>query len=548
MAPDPIKDEAIVAEIRADLIARVKRECVIHASPTQRLVDSRGRHQAWLFDLRPLLLDAESAMGIARLFWMRMERFWPFQVAAQELAAVPLLGVVLAYGALIGRKTSGVIVRRERKTHGRQRQLEGELSELPVVLLDDLINSGGTAERAVANLREENARVVAIFTVVDFQAAALPARLEALGLEAESLFKLDEFQITFPKPPPRRSQEPLDILWRFRPRRPSFMHVARKAAPSLAGDRVIHASEDGWVHALDLGTGEPAWSFQAAFRPGKGVWSTPLVTDDAIYVGSYDGAVFRLDRSDGRVVWRFDGADWVGSSPALGRDGASIYIGLEHAIHGGSGGIAHLDADTGALVWEHRTPGQVHATPLVLPGGRIACGANDGLFRLLNPQTGQPVWTAWVGADVKAQATLSADGEQLYVGSCDAAVYAIDRLSGEVRWRAEAAGPVFGPPLVVGDAVAATSIDGTVQLFSRHDGARLCSQWVGGKLFGGAVAQGDDILVGSTTGHLSRLDGHTLALATQHQFPERITSEVAVSPGRLLVPTYDGQLFAVVAP
>jgi outer membrane protein assembly factor BamB len=311
--------------------------------------------------------------------------------------------------------------------------------------------------------------------------------------------------------------------------------VARKAAPVIAHGHVYHASESGFLHALDEEDGSVAWATCVARHNPKGCWSTPLVTDEAVFIGSYDGAVFKLGLSDGAVIWRFDGADWVGSSPCLNEAGDLLYIGLEYALDEGCGAIACLSSATGEPVWTHPIPALVHASPLFLPPGDVVCGGNDGKLRCLDARSGSLVWEATVNGDVKSKAAVGPRGERLFVGSCDGGLYAIDRRNGDIVWRYQSRGPIFSIPY----------LDGAVYKIAADSGKLAAKRALGGKLFASPVPDADEILLGSTTGKLSRLSVSDLSIVSQHQFFERITSEVAVSPRGLYVPTFDGQLTAL---
>jgi outer membrane protein assembly factor BamB len=73
-------------------------------------------------------------------------------------------------------------------------------------------------------------------------------------------------------------------------------------APVAVGERVYVAARDAHtVHALDLATGKPAWSFVAGGR----IDSPPTVWQSLLLFGSADGWVYCLRADDGALVWRF---------------------------------------------------------------------------------------------------------------------------------------------------------------------------------------------------------------------------------------------------
>ncbi len=77
------------------------------------------------------------------------------------------------------------------------------------------------------------------------------------------------------------------------------------SAPVVADGRLFLAStDDHRVHALDLASGRPLWSFTAGGR----VDSPPTVWHGHAYFGSLDGHVYCLRASDGVLAWRYRAA------------------------------------------------------------------------------------------------------------------------------------------------------------------------------------------------------------------------------------------------
>ncbi|MCX7049458.1 MAG: PQQ-binding-like beta-propeller repeat protein, partial [Candidatus Sumerlaeota bacterium] len=73
-------------------------------------------------------------------------------------------------------------------------------------------------------------------------------------------------------------------------------------APVAVGDRVYVASrETHTLHALELATGRPVWTFVAGGR----IDSPPTVFQGMVLFGSSDGWVYCLRADDGALAWRF---------------------------------------------------------------------------------------------------------------------------------------------------------------------------------------------------------------------------------------------------
>ena len=116
-------------------------------------------------------------------------------VAGLTLGADPLVSGVAVCSALDMRLVDALIVRKEAKGHGTQAWIEGR--EYPegtkVVVLEDVITTGGSAIKAVKKLRDAGYKVDRVVTVVDRQEdGEADAAMKEKGLELKSLFTLKE--------------------------------------------------------------------------------------------------------------------------------------------------------------------------------------------------------------------------------------------------------------------------------------------------------------------------------------------------------------------
>jgi len=78
-------------------------------------------------------------------------------------------------------------VRKEAKAHGTGRRIEGNFAAgNRVVVVEDVLTTGGSAQQAVTRVRVEGGEVLGVLTVVDREEGGLKA-LEAQGIEVVSL-------------------------------------------------------------------------------------------------------------------------------------------------------------------------------------------------------------------------------------------------------------------------------------------------------------------------------------------------------------------------
>ena len=153
------------------------------------ITDPRGQSIGWLLDTRIPMLEAETFREVGAVLAERLAARGADQVVGFGFGAYAMVSAVLAAP---GSTFRGGLVREQRKPHGRRRLVEGPLDPMrPVVLLDDILNSGRSALRAVALLRSAGFRVSGVATLFHFTWSGGRARLEAEGLWVDALLDLN---------------------------------------------------------------------------------------------------------------------------------------------------------------------------------------------------------------------------------------------------------------------------------------------------------------------------------------------------------------------
>ncbi len=153
-----------------------------------------GRTSNFYVDVRKTSLDPEGAFWIGRLFGDLLNNY-PDVVAVggPTLGADPLTSATSVVSWIYGRHLPGFIIRKEAKGHGTGQWLEGpELNPGDhVVLLEDVVTTGGSALQAAGRLRDHGVHVDSLFAVVDREEGGAQAIADA-GLKLERLFGKQE--------------------------------------------------------------------------------------------------------------------------------------------------------------------------------------------------------------------------------------------------------------------------------------------------------------------------------------------------------------------
>jgi orotate phosphoribosyltransferase len=154
------------------------------------ITDPRGQAIGWLLDTRMAMLDGQLFRDVGEVVAERLRSKSIRQVAGFGFGSYALVCSVLS--AHSDPIINGGFVREQRKAHGRQRLVEGPLDRTqPIVLLDDILNSGRSAGNAVKLLREDGFQVVGMLTLFNFTWSSGRKRVEEMGLWVDSILDLN---------------------------------------------------------------------------------------------------------------------------------------------------------------------------------------------------------------------------------------------------------------------------------------------------------------------------------------------------------------------
>ncbi|MBK7906000.1 MAG: orotate phosphoribosyltransferase [Gemmatimonadetes bacterium] len=121
------------------------------------------------------------------------ERGWhPDAVGGLTLGADPVSYAIAYASQLAGMPTRAFTVRKEAKTHGTGKLIEGPYTAGDrVVVIEDVITTGGSALKAVDAVRAAGGVVVGVLAVVDREEGGRET-IEAVGVEVETLARAAE--------------------------------------------------------------------------------------------------------------------------------------------------------------------------------------------------------------------------------------------------------------------------------------------------------------------------------------------------------------------
>jgi orotate phosphoribosyltransferase len=157
-----------------------------------RVVLSSGKVSDFYVDCKQTSLSAEGALLCGRLLFRLILKHFPTAraVGGPTLGADPLVSAVATVSMIEGHPLDAFIIRKEPKEHGTAAWIEGmaNLSEgQPVVLLEDVITTGGSTLRSIQRALEAKLAVLGVCVLLDRNEGGKEA-IESHGVPCISLF------------------------------------------------------------------------------------------------------------------------------------------------------------------------------------------------------------------------------------------------------------------------------------------------------------------------------------------------------------------------
>ena len=541
-------------EARKLVFEAIRDKAIVRSSEDKRLISPNGGKNVWLIDMRRIFLDAQLLDAVAELFWKEFSDKLPFQVGGMEVAAIPLLSAILLKSVERGTPVNGFIVRKERKMYGEGKLYEGVLTAAPIVIVDDLLNSGASLEKVRVILEDEKRAVSEAFVVIDYDSAAGQKWRADKNVNVSAPFKLSDFDLVVNKPKPNEILPPLFFnAWNFKSPDPNFFQRVPKSFPITDGRRIYFGSDSGYFWCLNAADGALVWNFKLKSDGHKNIWSAPALHGGKVYFGGYDGNLYCLESETGKEIWRFEEADWVGSSPALAPDLELLFVGLEFGVEGKRGSIIALDMNTGERVWEHKTKRYTHASPAYWPEQKlVACGSNDNEMFLFDAASGILRWRFETKGEsekgsIRHAPAFDPKREQLVTGCADGYIYIINLKTGKESWSVKTDNTIYTVPLVVGDLAFIGSTDKHMYVLDLEKRNVMKKIPVYSKVYAPPRLIEGKIYFGACSGMIYEIDPVTAETTGTHQLPDSITNAMTYSPQTRMfyALTYVNQLFAM---
>lgn len=154
-----------------------------------------GATSSYYIDGRTTSTHSAGAALIGRVVYERTVDLAPAALGGMAVGAVPLATAAAVQYHLSGRAVNGFWVRETAKGHGMKKQVEGDVRAGDrVVILDDVVTTGGSALKAVEAVRELGCEVVQVLALVDRLQGGEEA-FRAAGVPYQAVFTIRDFGV-----------------------------------------------------------------------------------------------------------------------------------------------------------------------------------------------------------------------------------------------------------------------------------------------------------------------------------------------------------------
>lgn len=274
------------------------------------------------------------------------------------------------------------------------------------------------------------------------------------------------------------------------------------AEPLIAKGTVYTANGLGIVSAYTT-SGEKLWSFTA----GDAVYSSPVPADGKIIFGCNNGWLYALDAGTGKLAWTNKDATYaIESKPCVWND--KVFFGAWDQY------VRCVNARDGKLVWQQLGEGSrvvkgakryyspADAMPVVAEG-KVMITDRNMMLSILDAETGEPA-----GSMTGVSATgISEDGQHVYLRKTNGELAKVDS-SGKEIWRVAALlGAIPTAPTEKNGVVYVCSGKGVVSAIAADNGKILWQYQASPQLYvmGSVVSDG-------THAYLTSFDGSLTAI------------------------------------
>jgi outer membrane protein assembly factor BamB len=318
-----------------------------------------------------------------------------------------------------------------------------------------------------------------------------------------------------------------DVLWE--------REVGASSAPLSVGDTLLVGTASGRLLLLDAARGDERLSISL----GASIIAAPAVADGRIFVGTDNDGLFALDADGGGELWHAPADGIIWGAPLVAE--RTVFFGADSGFHA-------LDAASGAERFTLTTDGGRVYSPAAFHDGTLYAAFGVRLVAA-DAATGEIYWEHSVELDWNR---LAVDADAIYCGAEDGRFHALDRMTGDERWRSAQAGNFWSAPALTGELIIVGNVDSRIRALDRASGSQVWEFAAEDWATADPMVAGDTVYigVGNHEGRPGERPLYALDLTTGEvlwtfKTDGLIHAAVAVDAAGLYVVTTNGTLYAL---
>ncbi|MCX6757085.1 MAG: PQQ-binding-like beta-propeller repeat protein [Candidatus Nomurabacteria bacterium] len=520
----------------------------------QNIVTEEGENESWLFDFRRVMLRPDILDAYANLFLETYKDKYPFQVCGLEVAAIPLLSAIVMKSKQLGMPINGFFIRKSRKKSGLLKIVEGEINKEPIILVDDIINSGSTFIRQVEVLEEltkeetMNVRILAVSSIIRFRNENSYKFFYEKGIKVDSFFALTDFVRELPELLIKNKKEIIPqnnfaIGWSFKGKNSNFWYVKPKTDPLFEDGRVYLGTDSGIFYCFNGKTGEIIFDYRIfALDKKKKTFSTPVIAKENIVFGSHDGNIYALNKITGKRKWVFMEGDYVDSPVSYISRHDFVVTGLSLGLFKKKMALVAISSTNGDKVWEFIFEKSVKVF-FVYSEKRdlVLVETDDGKICAISGKDGTLVWKRDLEVICTTNPCIDEEkGIVIFSGFTNkdnedekSELFICNIKTGDIISKCFGIGfQIFGTPVIYTDTVIVTSLDKHIRAFYLNNGEIKWNLNLGSRIFSTPVTcffktlQKPFLYIGTNNGHLFEINPDEGIITGKTIVSERITDGI----------------------
>jgi orotate phosphoribosyltransferase len=194
MNPEPTAPVSL-ATANPDILRQILLDLIVKDAYVEGdFTLSSGAKSSYYINCKQVTLNATGALALGRLLLQKIPSATS-AVAGLTLGADPMVSAVSVVSAYENKPIPALIIRKKPKGHGTKAYIEGPslAAGAKVIVLEDVVTTGGSALTAVERLQDAGYEVTQILALVDREQGGTEL-YQSKGIAFEALFSIQAIQ------------------------------------------------------------------------------------------------------------------------------------------------------------------------------------------------------------------------------------------------------------------------------------------------------------------------------------------------------------------